>query len=66
MEEKEKKAKVTLVVDGRRIPLNPYVSSVFANVIAALISTLKGVEEDWNLAEIRVEKTGRKGRGDDE
>ena len=56
MEEKEKKAKVTLVVDGRRIPLNPYVSSVFANVIAALISTLKGVEEDWNLAEIRVER----------
>jgi len=56
MEEKEKKAKVTLVVDGERIPLNPYVSSVFANVIAALISTLKGVEEGWSLAEIKVER----------
>ncbi len=48
--------KVTLVVDGKRVPLNPYVSSVFSSIITALVSTLKGVDEDWSLAEIKVEK----------
>jgi len=53
---KVEQGKVTLIVDGKRIPLNSYVSSVFSSVITALISTLKGVEEGWSSAEIRVER----------
>jgi hypothetical protein len=36
---------VELKVNGKAVPLNPYVNSVFANVIAALVSTLKNTPE---------------------
>jgi hypothetical protein len=32
------------------------VTSVFHNVIVALIGTLKGVDENWSIAEIEVVK----------
>jgi hypothetical protein len=47
---------VELVVDGKKVPMNPYVMSVFYKVIKALISTLKGVDEDWKVVEIRLER----------
>ena len=47
---------VELVIDGKKIPMNPYVTNVFYEVIKALISTLKGVDEDWKVAEIRLER----------
>ncbi len=47
---------VELVIDGKKVALNPYVTSVFYKVIVALISTLKGVDEDWKVAEIRLER----------
>ena len=34
-----------LRVNGKTIPLNPYVNSVFANVIAGLVGTLKDTPE---------------------
>jgi molybdopterin-guanine dinucleotide biosynthesis protein B len=37
--------KVELKVNGKSIPLNPYVESVFANVIAGLVKTLKNTPE---------------------
>ena len=46
--------KVELVVDGKRIPLNTFVQKVFCNVVSALISALKGVDEDWKEVEIRL------------
>ncbi|AEA46314.1 hypothetical protein [Archaeoglobus veneficus] len=55
-ENNDRKAKVTLVVDGKKVPLNSYVRSVFSSVIVALISTLKGVDENWKTAEIKVER----------
>jgi hypothetical protein len=36
---------VKLKVNGKTIPLNPYVNSVFGNVIAGLVSTLKNTPE---------------------
>jgi hypothetical protein len=36
---------VELKVNGKTIPLNPYVNSVFASVIAGLVSTLKNTPE---------------------
>ncbi len=47
---------VKLIVDGKTITLNRYVQSVFGNVISALISTLKGVDENWKSVEIRIER----------
>ncbi len=47
---------VKLIVDGREIPLNRYVQSVFGGVISALISTLKGVDEDWKVVRLEVRK----------
>ncbi len=48
--------RVKLVVDGEEIPLNSYVQKVFANVISALISTLKGVDESWKSVEVELER----------
>jgi molybdopterin-guanine dinucleotide biosynthesis adapter protein len=45
-----------LKVNGKSIPLNPYVESVFANVIAGLVRTLKDTPEPET-----VEFTLRKG-----
>ena len=36
---------VELRVNGKTIPLNPYVNSVFANVIEGLVGTLKDTPE---------------------
>lgn len=45
---------VELYIDGKKIPLNKYVKSVFLKIILALISTLKGVPESWNEIEIKI------------
>lgn len=50
------KVEVKLVVDGREVELNPFVSQVFFKVIEALVSTLKGVDEDWGYVEVGIYK----------
>ncbi len=45
---------VRLVVDGEEIELNQYVMKVFGKVVEALVSTLKGVDEDWDVVQIEV------------
>jgi len=47
---------VRLLIDGKEIPLNPYVQQVFGVVIRGLISTLKGVDENWNHAELILDR----------
>ncbi len=47
---------VKLIVDGKEIPLNRYVQSVFGSVILALISTLKGVDEGWKVVRIEIKR----------
>lgn len=45
---------VRLVVDGEDVELNEFVTKVFGRVIEALVSTLRGVDEDWEVVEIEV------------
>ena len=47
--------KVTLKVNGRDIPLNPFVKTVFAKVINGLVDSLDKVPEDRNKIEIIIE-----------
>ncbi len=47
---------VELIVDGKRIPMNDYVKSVFANVVSALIATLKGVDESWKEMKLEIRR----------
>jgi hypothetical protein len=47
---------VKLLIDGKEIPMNPYVQKVFAEVFKAMISTLKGIEESWNHAELILDR----------
>lgn len=47
---------VKMRIDGKDIPMNRYVEDVFLKVILALISTLKGISEDWRRIEIVIER----------
>ncbi|MBE8538740.1 hypothetical protein [Geoglobus acetivorans] len=47
---------VEIKIDGKVIPVNRYVKDVFLKVIAALVSTLKGVPEDWSEIEIKISR----------
>jgi hypothetical protein len=46
---------VKLVINGKKVGLNPYVKSVYAGVVLALAGTLKNVDEPEKI-EITVEK----------
>jgi hypothetical protein len=47
---------IEVFVDEKRIPMNKYVKNVFSAVIEAMVSTLKGVDENWSKIEIRLER----------
>jgi len=48
-----------LKVDGRRVPLNPFVQSLLTETIKGLLRALKGLPENPKLVEIKL-KTGKK------
>ena len=37
--------KVDVKVDGKKVPLNRFVSRIFANTITAMVSSLRGVDK---------------------
>ncbi len=45
---------VRLVVDGEDIELNEFVTKIVAKVIEGMVSTLKGVREDWKVVQVEV------------
>ncbi len=47
---------IELEIDGKKVPMNDYVRRVFENVIEALVSTLKGVDEDWRELKIEIKR----------
>ncbi len=47
---------IELKVDGKEIPMNDFVRSVFERVITSLVSTLKGVDEDWKELSIVIKR----------
>jgi hypothetical protein len=45
---------VKVTVDGIELELNPFVTKMIAKVVEAMVTSLKGVEEDWKKIEIEV------------
>jgi len=52
--------KITLKVNDQEIPLNPFVTSVFLNVINGLVDSLNKVPEEKNKIELIIVKDGKK------
>ncbi|NIM13715.1 MAG: hypothetical protein GTO45_16700 [Candidatus Aminicenantes bacterium] len=48
--------RVRLLVNDRDIPLNPFVTEVFSNVIEGLVDSLDKIPEPRNKIEILIEK----------
>jgi hypothetical protein len=49
-------SKVTLKVNGKEIPLNPFVTNVFNNVVGGLVDALDKVPEVRKQIEVRIEE----------
>ncbi|MEM0350245.1 MAG: hypothetical protein QXU61_00545 [Archaeoglobaceae archaeon] len=47
---------VRLSVDGMEVELNPFVTKIIARVVEALVTSLKGVDENWRRIELEVIK----------
>jgi len=47
---------IELRIDGKRIPMNKYVRDVFYKILLALVSTLKGIPNDWQEIELKVKR----------
>jgi hypothetical protein len=48
--------KITLKVNDREIPLNPFVTDVFLNVVNGLVDSLNKVPEEKNKIELIIEQ----------
>jgi molybdopterin-guanine dinucleotide biosynthesis protein B len=46
---------LTLIVDGKTIPVNPFVSDIIKNTIKGIVGTLKGTENPETIS-IKIEK----------
>jgi hypothetical protein len=51
----EDNAVVCLKVNGKEIPLNPFVTRVFFNVVAGLVASLDKIPEEKDKIEITIE-----------
>ena len=45
-----------LKVDGKEIPLNEFVEKVLNGIIVSVVSSLKGIKEDWKKIEIEISR----------
>jgi hypothetical protein len=45
-----------LVVDGKEIPLNEFVSEFLSSTVAGAVTTLHGVSVDWKKIELKIER----------
>jgi hypothetical protein len=45
-----------LVVDGKEIPLNEFVSKMLDGTIVGAVTSLRGIKEDWKRIEVEVTK----------
>jgi len=45
-----------LRVDGKEIPLNEFVEKIVSGIMVSVVSSLKGIKEDWEKIEIEVSK----------
>jgi hypothetical protein len=49
-------AKAKLVVDGKEISLNDFVTEFLSSTVAGAVTTLHGVSMDWKKIEIKIER----------
>ncbi len=49
--------KVNVSVNGEEVTLNPFVQTVFTNVITALLGSLDGLPATIDNIDIKIEKT---------
>lgn len=47
--------KVKVTIDEKKVELNSYVENVFAKILEALISTLRGTE-NWKNVHLEIER----------
>ena len=47
---------IILKIDGQEIPLNPFVKSIFGNVISVLIDSLDKIPDKNGTIEIQIKK----------
>ncbi|HII85630.1 TPA: hypothetical protein HA273_03445 [Candidatus Bathyarchaeota archaeon] len=45
-----------IVVDGKEIPLNEFVSRIIGGMVVGAVTSLRGIKEDWTRIEIEVTK----------
>ncbi len=47
---------VKLIVDGKEIGLNEFVTKILGGAIVGAVATLKGVKEDWKEIDIKIKR----------
>ena len=45
-----------LVVDGKEIPLNEFVSKMLGGIMIGAVTSLRGIKEDWKRIEVEGTK----------
>jgi len=47
---------VKLIVNGKEIGLNEFVSKILSGTVVGAVTSLRGVSKDWKEIEIRVKR----------
>lgn len=45
-----------LVVDGKEIPLNEFVSKMLGGTVVGAVTSLRGIKDNWEKIEVVVKK----------
>jgi len=45
-----------LMIDGKEIPLNEFVSKILTGTIVGAVTSLRGIREDWKKIEVGITK----------
>ena len=45
-----------LVIDGKEIPLNEFVSKILTGMIVGAVTSLRGIKEDWKKIDVEIAK----------
>ena len=47
---------IVLEIDGKKIPMNGFVTKILIGMVKGSIETLHGVEDDWKNVNIRMSR----------
>jgi len=45
-----------LIVDGKEIPLNEFVSKMLGGTVVGAVTSLRGIKDNWKKIEVEVTK----------